>query len=644
MTTASSMFTDALEELREKLKTLVPPDAKISKIEFEGPFVVLYSLKPEALIEDGNIVRELARKLQKRIVIRSDSKVRKEQDEAIAIINQIVPEDAQITTIHFDETLGEVIIEAKKPGLVIGKNGANLHEISKLTGWRPNVMRTPPIESQIISSIRKILKENVNQRKFSLIQIGKRIHRPKMVDEDNRWVRITGLGGCGEVGRSALLLETPESRVLVDIGVNVGAQRPNNMFPHLDSPEFDLENLDAVVITHAHLDHSGFLPYLFKYGYRGPVYVTDATLTLMTLLQRDYIQVAQAEGKLAPYSYNDIKQAVLHSIPRNYNEVTDLSNDIKLTFTPAGHILGSAVCHFHIGEGTYNVAITGDFKYAQSRLLEPANTKFARLETLVMESTYGAPNDIMPPRQDSERQIIRIINATLKRGGKVLIPTLAVGRAQELLLIIEQYIRKKKIVEAPVYIDGMIWEATAIHTCYPELLAKSIRDRILSNGENPFLSEYFINVEGRSVREEIIEGGPAIILATSGMLTGGASVQYFYRLCSDPKNSICFVSYQAEGTLGRRIAQGAREVRVFDDGKVKLLKVKMDVHTIEGFSGHSDRRELIEYVRKVQPQPERVILVHGNYQKSLSLASALKKNFRSMSVVVPRNLETIRLN
>ncbi len=644
MTTASSMFTDALEELREKLKTLVPPDAKISKIEFEGPFVVLYSLKPEALIEDGNIVRELARKLQKRIVIRSDSKVRKEQEQAIEIINQIVPEDSQITTIHFDETLGEVIIEAKKPGLVIGKNGANLHKISKLTGWRPNVMRTPPIESQIISSIRKILKENVNQRKFSLIQIGKRIHRPKMVDENNRWVRITGLGGCGEVGRSALLLETPESRVLIDIGVNVGAHVPSNMFPHLDSPEFDLENLDAVVITHAHLDHSGFLPYLFKYGYRGPVYVTDATLTLMTLLQRDYIQVAQAEGKLAPYSYNDIKEAVLHAIPRNYNEVTDLSNDIKLTFTPAGHILGSAISHFHIGEGTYNVAVTGDFKYAQSRLLEPANTKFARLETLVMESTYGASNDIMPPRQDSERQIVRIINATLKRGGKVLIPTLAVGRSQELLLIIEQYLRKKKIVEAPVYIDGMIWEATAIHTCYPELLSKNIRDRILSNGENPFLSEYFVNVEGRSARDEIIEGGPAIILATSGMLTGGASVQYFYKLCSDPKNSICFVSYQAEETLDRRIAQGAREIRVYDEGKVKLLKVKMDVHTIEGFSGHSDRRELIEYVRKVQPQPERVIIVHGNYQKSLSLASAIKKNFRSMSVVVPRNLETIRLN
>ncbi len=641
MSTRDVFYIDALEEIRQKLMQELPKNANISKIEFEGPFLVLYSKNIEQFMENGGIIKHLAKTLRKRIVIRSDPSVRKKIDEATQLIYQIVPEDAQITNLHFDETLGEVTIEAKKPGLVIGKNGVTLREIARVVSWRPNVIRTPPIESKTIASIRQILQNEVPARKKSLVRIGRRIHRPRLYEDE--LVRITALGGCGEVGRSSMLVQTAESNILIDIGVNVGSSSPSEVFPRLNAPEFDIENLDAVVITHAHLDHCGFLPYLYKYGYRGPVYLNDATLSLMVLLQNDYLQVAENEGRVLPYSYRDIKTEIIHAIPRRYGEVTDIANDIKLTLTPAGHILGSSIVHLHIGEGDYNIAFTGDFKFKKSRLLDPANYKFARLETLVMETTYGAPTDIVPPRRETERRLIQIINRTLKRGGKVLIPTLAVGRAQEIMVVLNRYLKSKHLIETPIYLDGLISEATAIHTCHPEYLSQEIQDRIFNMGDNPFLDEHFISIENRSRRDEVLESGPTIILATSGMLTGGSSVEYFSELCEDEKNTIIFVSYQAPGTLGARISSGAKEIHQVKGGKMTVKKVNMEVHTLQGFSGHSDRNELMQYLLKITPQPENVVLVHGNLQKSLSFANSVQKHFRKMKVHVPKILESLRL-
>ncbi|MHA1297846.1 MAG: beta-CASP ribonuclease aCPSF1, partial [Candidatus Helarchaeota archaeon] len=556
------MFTDEiLDEIRQSILEKVHPDSGITGIEFEGPEIAIYSKNPRVLIDYKESVKELAKKIRKRLVIRSDPSVRLPEDEAKKIVAELCPEKAGVTNIDFDENLGEVIIEAKKPGLVIRKNGVTLREITRNILWRPNVIRTPPLTSKMVSGIREVLKNNSEQRKKILKNVGARIHR-HLFNRNNRnfYIRMTTFGGFREVGRSSFLIQTPESNVLIDCGINIGGNF--NTFPQIDLPEFNIEELDAVIISHSHLDHHGFLPFLFKYGYRGPVYCTHATRNLMTLLQLDYLDVAKREGKFLPYDQKDVKKMVLHTIPLEYGEVTDIAPDVRLTLHNAGHILGSSIVHLHINDGMYNLAYTGDFKFTKTRLLEPANFSFPRLETLIIESTYGGNTDVMPSRREAERQLVTGINRTLNRGGKVLIPVLAVGRAQELIITLEEFMRRGILRETPVYIDGLISEATAIHTTHPEDLSRDLRDMIFHQGHNPFLSEYFEQVDTSTSRQNIVEGDPCIILATSGMLNGGPSLEYLKMLAEDPKNYLLFVSYQIEGTLGRRIQKGFRDIPV----------------------------------------------------------------------------------
>lgn len=631
---------ETLNEIKEQILEKTPPSAEITQIEFEGPEVAVYSRNPQILVDNGELVKSLAKDLRKRIVIRSDPSVRMEEEKAKKIVKKLVPEEAEITSIQFDPNIGEILIEAVKPGLVIGKNGATLRKITSETFWRPNVSRTPPLDSSIIKTVRKILFTESEERKKILRKIGRRIHRKQMFPSD--WVRVTSLGGYREVGRSATLVRTPESTILVDCGVSVGRSSNQNMFPRLDSSEFSIEELDAVVVTHAHLDHAGFVPYLYKYGYEGPVYTTKATSNMMTLLQIDYLDVAKKEGRLLPYSTKDVKELVLHTIPLNYGEVTDIAPDVRLTLHNAGHILGSAVVHLHIGNGLYNLAVAQDFKYRKTNLLDPAVSRFPRLEALFMESTYGNPQDIMPSNKEAQNHLRDIINDTLNRGGKVLVPVLAVGRAQELQIVIESLMSKKQIPSVPVYLDGMISEATAVTTCHPEYLSRKLRDKIFHVGQNPFLADCFHKVESKDERDQVILGDPAIILATSGMLTGGPSVEYFEKLAGDKKNSIIFVSYQGEGSLGRKVQKNVNEITLMEKGHARALKIDMEVHTVIGFSGHSDRRELLNYAKKVSPRPEKYFLIHGEKSKCISLASTLHKMLR-VETKAPEVLETLRL-
>ncbi len=622
-----------MDEIKSSILSMLPKQASITKIEFEGPEVAIYSNNPKVLVNNGDLVKDIAKKIRKRIVVRSEPTARLSKEKTIKAIKEIVPEGAEIKDIVFDDNLGEVIIEAIKPGLVIGKNGVNLHEIARRTLWRPKVIRAPPLASMTISYLRGFYQKYSMHRDQYIKRIGLRIHRPVVINDET--IRITTLGGFREVGRSALLLSTGESNILIDCGINVGAPDPLRMFPRFDFPEFSISNLDAVVISHAHLDHSGYLPYLYKYGYNGPVYATPPTRDLMFLLQKDYLEIAEKEGKLAPYSMKDIKKEMLHVITLNYGEVTDIAPDIKLTFHNAGHIVGSAIPHLHIGEGLHNIVYGADFKFAKTNLLNPANTSFPRVETLFMESTYGAPQDVVPSRKESEAMLRRIINKVIKENGKILIPVLGVGRAQEIMLTIEKLTKNREIPEIPVYIDGMIAEANAITTCHPEFLSKRVQEKIFHTGENPFTAEIFHNVTSQDMRKEIIEGESCIILATSGMLTGGPSLYYFNQLRHDKRNAIVFVSYQAEGTLGKRVQKGIRQIPYITQGKTEIIELKLQVYSISGFTGHSDRRELINYIKKITPKPEQVILMHGEESKALALANAIYDAIKIRTIVPP---------
>lgn len=630
---------DVLAELRRKIEEKLPDDITISGLEFEGPRLAIYTETPKKFADNGDMVRWLAKELRKRIVIRPDPKVLVDPEFAIDRINKVVPEESKIKNSYFDSDTGEVIIEAEKPGLVIGKNGSTLREITKQIGWTPKVVRAPPVESSIVSDIREYLRTEKDARKEILKQIGRKIHQD--VTSRHQWVRVTTLGGCREVGRSSFILSTPETRVLIDCGVNVGSDE--NGTPYLYIPEASpINQIDAVVITHAHLDHAGLVPLLFKYGYEGPVYVTPPTRDLMTLLQLDYIDVAGREGKKIPYGSSMVQKALKHTITIDYGDVTDIAPDLKVTLLNAGHILGSSVAHFHVGDGLYNVTFTGDFKYEKTLLFNPAVNCFPRVETVVMEGTYGGSNDSQPSRREAEGKLQDIIKNTLDRGGKILVPAFAVGRSQEVMIVVENAIRKKIVDDVPVYLDGMIWEATAIHTTYPEYLNNELKDMIFHRGLNPFLSDAFMRVESPSHRMDIIDGEPSIILSTSGMLNGGPVMEYLKGLGPDERNTLVFVGYQAEGTLGRRIQKGWKEIQLSNGGKSSTLKINMETRTVDGFSGHSDRRQLLEYVRRMNPKPERVIVNHGDENKCIDLANTLYRKFK-IETKAPRNLETIRL-
>ena len=634
-------YNDVSARIRETIVEHMPKDAEITRIEFEGPRLAIYVKNVNLLSEQNYVVTEIVNLLHKRIVIRSDQSIRLPEREAEVYIRKLVPAEAEVTAINFDPSLGEVVVEAKKPGVAIGREAAVLQQVVKETRWRPRILRAPPLHSKIIASTRHILHTESEERSRILRDVGERIFRPTFTKAG--YVRLITLGAFHEVGRAAMLIQAGASTVLLDCGINPGAQDPSMAYPRFDTDEFDLEKLDAVVISHAHLDHCGILPFLYKYGYDGPIYCSEPTQVLMTLHQLDYLDVHSREGEHSPFDQKDVREVVTHTIPLRYNVVTDVAPDIKLTLHNAGHILGSSIVHLHIGEGLHNIVYSADFKFGRTMMLDPAMAQFPRAETLIIESTYGGPDDIMPDREGVEGRLVSIVNETVEKNGKVLIPVPAVGRAQEIMLVLDAYMKNGALRELPVYIEGMVNEATAIHTAFPEYLVRDIKEQILHQDLNPFQSEYFHPVTHPGDRDEIVAGGPCVIIATSGMLEGGPAIDYFRRLAPDARNTLAYVSYQVEGTLGNRIKNGLKEVSLFGpDGKIEMVKCDMRVESIEGFSGHSDRNQLLGFIKRMMPKPTRIIVNHGERRKSDLFAQNVNRIF-GIKTVVPDVLESIRL-
>lgn len=628
---------DRIDEIKEAVRAAIPSSAQVTKIEVEGPEIAIYTRNPREFFENENLVAKAAFELKKMLNVRTDKSLLIEQDLAREKIEQIVPEEAGVKEIAFNDSFCEVVIEALKPGLVIGKGGSTSKEIIMQTGWTPKILRAPTQKSDILRGIRHHLHKYQKERKQILKRLAERIYR-EIPENQKEWMRLVFLGGFREVGRSCILAETNETKILLDCGINVASNR--EPYPFLDALHFPLTELDGVVITHAHLDHSGFVPYLFKSGYRGPVYCTEPTRDLMALLHFDYIDVLVKEGKEPPYTERDVKEMIKYCIPREYRKVTDIAPDLRLTLYNASHILGSASVHLHIGEGAHNLVYTGDIKYGFTRLFDNIDLKYPRLETLLIESTYGGKQDIQPNRQRSEERLLQVLQETIGQGGNVLIPVFAVGRGQEIMLVLENFYRRN-VINFKCYVDGMTIEASAIHTAYPEYLREGVRRRILQN-DSPFTSEIFKEVEDND-RERIINEGGAIIIASSGMMTGGPSVEYFKQMAEDPKNTLIFVGWQGEGSLGRKLQNGTQAIPItINNGKTKALKVRMRIETIEGFSGHSDRNQLINYLKRLKPKPKRVLVNHGDKAKSTNFCKFINKKLKIKSTA-SQNLDAIRL-
>ncbi|MBS3052422.1 MAG: beta-CASP ribonuclease aCPSF1 [Candidatus Aenigmarchaeota archaeon] len=619
-------------EIVDKVKDSFPKDV-IDRVELEGCEIVVYTKDKIFFLDANEQVKELVSELKKRIEVRLDNSMCDSPESAKEKITAIVPQEALIKDIRFEPERSLVIVTAGKPGLVIGRGGETFRKIKEDTLWVPKIERSPEITSNIVKSIRQLMTEEVKWRIKFLKQVGKNIFSEKTTNRD--WVRVFCLGSFREVGRSCILVETPKSKVLMDCGINTGGSG-SNMYPFINAKEFDLSELDAIILSHAHMDHCGFIPYLYEYGYDGPLYCTTPTLDLVTMLTMDYIDVMQKNATQPLFTAKGVKEAVKHAITLDWNEVSDVGPDVRLTFQPSGHLLGSSLVHLHVGQGLHNIVYSADLKFTRTRLFDPAFTNFQRIETLFVESTYGAQDDIMPSRMDAEEQLMKVINQTVERKGVAIIPSFAVGRAQEIMAILDAH-----KFEYPVFLDGMIWDATAIHATYPEYLSNLMERKILQ-GENPFTNPIFKRIGSQADREKSWVEKPAVIISTSGMMEGGPIMSHLQNLGEDKKNSLIFVGYQGEGTMGRRIQRGWKEVPINANGKTNAMKLELDVTTVGGLSGHADVKELINYINRLASKPERIITNHGENGKPLQLASNLHRLFR-IETLAPKNLETIRL-
>lgn len=620
-------------EILKKVEDILPKEV-VSRIELEGSEIIVYTKDREFFKTNEDVIRQIVGELKKRIEVRLESSLCMDEEATKEKIREIVPEDAGIKDIYFEPERSLVIIAANKTGLVIGKGGETFRNIKTETLWTPKIERVPPIKSDIINGIRKVLHTESKFRKEFLNEIGEKIFNERTTNRD--WIRIIPLGGFREVGRSCLLVETPKSKLLLDCGIAVGASN-SGQYPIFQTKEFDYNELDCIIISHAHLDHIGFVPVLYERGYSGPIYMTTPTIDLATLLWLDYIDVMQKGTSTPLFTAKGVKEAVRHAIPLDYSEVSDVAPDVRLTFQNAGHILGSALIHLHIGEGMHNILYALDQKFGRTLLLEPAFVDFQRIETLIIESTYGGQNDVMPSRAETEDQLMKIIDKTMERKGIVLIPSFSVERAQEVMAILVE-----RGFQYPVFIDGMIWDANGIFTAYPEYLSRNMQRKIFSN-QDPFMSPIFKRIASPSEREKAWEEKPCVIISTSGMLIGGPVIEHLKNLAENPNNTLVFVGYQVEGTMGRRIQKGWREIPVrSENGKTISIEMKMEVQTIEGLSGHSDRNQLLSFIHKLPVKLDRIVIAHGENQKSLELARSIHRLFRS-ETNVPRNLESLRL-
>ncbi len=441
-------------------------------------------------------------------------------------------------------------------------------------------------------------------------------------------MRITFFGGAQEVGRSCILLEAENRRIMIDAGMSVGAKGEDRF------PVFPLEEasrIDAIIITHAHIDHIGWLPFLVNRGFLGKIFATKPTRDIMHLLLSDAAGIAK-ENKEKFYGTKEIEQTMELVQAVDYGKETQITKEIKLVFLKSGHILGSAQALLEINGK--NFLYTSDLNNRASNLLDPAELPNRQIDWLVMESTYSGKKDLLPSTKSASKELADTVKKTLKRGGKVLVPVFAVGRGQEIMFVLDNYIRSGYLPELSLFVDGMIGKANKICRHNVTFLREEIPKRILLADDDPFKSP-FIKTPKTKNKKDVFQQKLAVVLATSGMLSGGPSVFYLQKMIGNKKDCIILVGYQAPESLGRKLLEGAKEIEI----KKKKFRVLAEIKNIH-FSGHADFNGLLQFATSVNPG--QILLVHGEKNKIPDLQQAIEKKLKK-PVLVPKVRETIEL-
>lgn len=456
---------------------------------------------------------------------------------------------------------------------------------------------------------------------------------------------IQFLGAAGTVTGSRFLLEHEGQRILVDCGLFQG--RKELRLRNWEPQPVDPKTIDVVVLTHAHIDHTGGLPRFVKDGFRGPVFCTSGTRDLCGLLLPDSARIQEEEAqyankkkysKHAPalplYGEADAFAALKLFESFGYERTRTIAPGIQLTFRRAGHILGSAICVFDLLSTKQRVVFTGDLgRYNAPILRDPEAVDTAT--TLVAESTYG---DREHDGADPMGTLADAVNDTAKRGGVLVIPSFAVGRTQEVLYRLRILEGERRIPVLPVFVDSpMACDATPIYLSHVSDHDFEMR-AISQNGDSPLRTEKtrFVTAAKESKSLNGLRE-PAIIISASGMATGGRILHHLKHRLPDPKSTVLFVGYQSEGTRGRRLLDGESSIKIHG----QFVDVRARVMKVSGFSAHADWTEMLKWMDGFTTPPKQVLLVHG--EPSALAALERRVAARGWPVAVPRHLETVEL-
>ncbi|MFQ5795013.1 MAG: MBL fold metallo-hydrolase RNA specificity domain-containing protein [Candidatus Bipolaricaulia bacterium] len=461
-------------------------------------------------------------------------------------------------------------------------------------------------------------------------------------------VRLTFLGAARTVTGSKHWLSIGAKNYLIDCGIFQGPPELEQL--NWDRLPIDPTQLDAVVLTHAHIDHSGYLPKLINAGFAGPVYASEATRALLALLlpNSGYLQEEQAsyankkgysryKPALPLYTYDQAVRSLESLRPVKLEQPVAIDEQLTVTMRPAGHVLGSAIleCDVSVGTQQLKLVFSGDLGgYDQEVMRSPASV--ARADYLIVESTYG---DREHPREPLEDQLAAVVTATVERSGALLIPSFAVGRTQQVLYYLRKLQDQKRIPDLPVYLDSpMAIDAAAIYCRFGDEHNLNV-NLLMDEKECPLRCHqtHF----ARTVHESKWLNdapGPMIIISASGMCNGGRVVHHLKHRLPDPKNTVLFVGYQAQGTRGRALVDGTNEIKIHGIP----VPVRAQIASIDGLSAHGDYHELLRWLSGFETAPRQTFIVHGDPQAARAFQKRIREQL-NWKTHLPRYSETVAL-
>jgi len=461
-------------------------------------------------------------------------------------------------------------------------------------------------------------------------------------------MKITFHGAAKTVTGSQHLIEANGYRILLDCGLFQG--RRKEAFELNRQGPCDGKDLDAIILSHAHIDHSGNIPCRVKNGFKGDIICTSATRDLCAVMLMDsaflqekdveYVNRKRARDRkklFEPlYTKDDVVAAMQHFIGMSYNRKRQIFPGVELTLVDAGHMLGSAHVVLDIQDNDTGkpcrVVFSGDIGRPDIPIIRDPQPITEGADVLIIESTYG--DRTHPPYPESEKELKRIVNETAKNGGSLLIPAFAVGRTQQIVYALHKLFVKGEIPAMPIYVDSpMATRATEIFRLHPEAYDAEIRQFMLQdNDNNPFGFETLKYTASVADSKELSASDkPAIVISASGMMEGGRILHHLKSRISDPRNTILVTGWQAPYTMGRRIVDGEKEVRIYGEE----YEVKAKVEIVTGFSGHADREGLLAWAGAMEKKPRQTFVVHGEEASANAFAEALRSELGFKNIQVP---------